>query len=75
MRPWKIGTPISHAFANHLLPFHMQLVGKLGRGQVIGHAGTSLSRKSGRQILTPGADVSTGSAQFAADPGSRIMRR
>lgn len=26
-----------HAFANHLLPFHMKLVGKLSRGQVIGH--------------------------------------
>ena len=26
-----------HAFADHLLPFHVKLVGKLGRGQVIGH--------------------------------------
>jgi hypothetical protein len=26
-----------HAFANHLLPFHVKLVGKLRRRQVIGH--------------------------------------
>jgi hypothetical protein len=27
------------AFADHLLPFHAQLVDKLGRGEVIGHGG------------------------------------
>jgi hypothetical protein len=28
-----------NAFADHLLPFHVQLIGKLGRGEVIGHCG------------------------------------
>jgi hypothetical protein len=26
-----------NAFADHLLPFHVKLIRKLGRGQVIGH--------------------------------------
>ena len=37
MRPLNIGNAHLHAFADHLLPFHVKLVGKLGRGQVIGH--------------------------------------
>jgi hypothetical protein len=27
------------ALADHLLPFHLQLLGKFGRGEVIGHGG------------------------------------
>jgi len=30
------------ALADHLLPLHLKLFGKLGRGQVIGHCGPPL---------------------------------
>src|SRR3954452_6679573 len=43
-----------HALADHLLPLHVKFLGKLGRGEVIGHGGPPRSLKSGRQIFTPG---------------------
>jgi protein-disulfide isomerase len=44
-----------HALADHLLLLHVKLLGKLGRGEVIGHGGPPLSLKSGREIFTPEA--------------------
>jgi protein-disulfide isomerase len=41
------------ALADHLLPFHVHLVGELGRGEVIGHGGPPLSLKSGKRSFTP----------------------
>ena len=43
-----------NALADHLLPLHVQLVGKLGRGEVIGHGQTSLVVEIGYTHIYPG---------------------